>query len=66
MRAYLPLVAVLVALLVGLVVGKAWERYKLRDGRWVDRRRLRDTPQDRKSTRLNSSHVSESRMQSSA
>ena len=40
----LPLLAVLVALLVGLVVGKAWERYKLRDGRWVDRRRLRDTP----------------------
>ena len=44
MRAYLPLLAVLVALLVGLVVGKAWERYKLSDGRWVDRRRLRDTP----------------------
>jgi lipopolysaccharide biosynthesis regulator YciM len=44
MRAYLPLLAVLVALLVGLVVGKAWERYKLRDGRWLDRRRLRDTP----------------------
>ena len=28
----------------GLVVGKAWERYKLRDGRWIDRRRLRETP----------------------
>ena len=27
-----------------LVVGKAWERYKLRDGRWIDRRRLRETP----------------------
>jgi hypothetical protein len=26
--------AVLVALLAGLGVGKAWERYKLRDGRW--------------------------------
>ena len=39
----LPL-AVLVALLVGLGVGKAWERYKLRDGRWIDRRRLRETP----------------------
>jgi lipopolysaccharide biosynthesis regulator YciM len=38
------LVAVLTALLVGLVVGKAWERYKLRDGRWIDRRRLRETP----------------------
>ena len=44
MRAYLPLLATLFALLIGLVVGKAWERYKLRDGRWVDRRRLRETP----------------------
>ena len=38
------LAAVLIALLAGIVVGKAWERYKLRDGRWVDRRRLRETP----------------------
>ena len=38
------LLAVLVALLIGLIVGKAWERYKLRDGRWIDRRRLRETP----------------------
>jgi lipopolysaccharide biosynthesis regulator YciM len=38
------LLAVLVALLVGVVTGKAWERYKLRDGRWIDRRRLRETP----------------------
>jgi lipopolysaccharide biosynthesis regulator YciM len=37
-------VAMLVALLIGLAVGKAWERYKLRDGRWIDRRRLRETP----------------------
>jgi len=44
MRAYLPLLAVLFALVAGLVVGKAWERYKLRDGRWIDRRRLRETP----------------------
>jgi lipopolysaccharide assembly protein B len=44
MGAYAPLLAVLVALLVGLAVGKAWERYKLRDGRWIDRRRLRETP----------------------
>jgi lipopolysaccharide biosynthesis regulator YciM len=36
--------AVLVALLLGVGVGKAWERYKLRDGRWIDRRRLRETP----------------------
>ena len=38
------LLAVLGALLLGLAVGKAWERYKLRDGRWIDRRRLRETP----------------------
>ena len=38
------LLAVLFALLLCLVAGKAWERYKLRDGRWVDRRRLRETP----------------------
>jgi lipopolysaccharide assembly protein B len=44
MSAYVPFLAVLVALLVGLAVGKAWERYKLRDGRWIDRRRLRETP----------------------
>ena len=44
MTTQLYLLAVLVALLVGLAVGKAWERYKLRDGRWIDRRRLRETP----------------------
>jgi len=44
MTTELYLVAVLFALLIGLAVGKAWERYKLRDGRWIDRRRLRDTP----------------------
>jgi lipopolysaccharide biosynthesis regulator YciM len=44
MSGYGPLLAVLIALLAGLVVGKAWERYKLRDGRWIDRRRLRETP----------------------
>lgn len=38
------LLVALVALLVGLAVGKAWERYKLRDGRWVDRRRARESP----------------------
>jgi lipopolysaccharide biosynthesis regulator YciM len=41
---YLPLLGALLALLAGLIVGKAWERYKLRDGRWIDRRRLRETP----------------------
>ncbi|MGE3955940.1 MAG: tetratricopeptide repeat protein [Vicinamibacterales bacterium] len=39
-----PLLAALVALLVGLTIGKAWERYKLRDGTWVDRRRVRESP----------------------
>jgi lipopolysaccharide biosynthesis regulator YciM len=38
------LLAVLVALLVGLAAGKAWERYKLVEGRWVDRRRGRQSP----------------------
>ena len=44
MTTELYLLAVLLALLIGLAVGKAWERYKLRDGRLIDRRRLRDTP----------------------
>ena len=44
MSTQLYLLATLIALLLGLVVGKAWERYKLRDGRWIDRRRLRETP----------------------
>jgi lipopolysaccharide biosynthesis regulator YciM len=41
---YSILLATLVASLVGLGIGKAWERYKLRDGRLVDRRRLRESP----------------------
>lgn len=44
MTTQLYLLAALLALLLGLAVGKAWERYKLRDGRWIDRRRLRETP----------------------
>ena len=36
--------AALVALLIGIAVGKAWERYKLQDGRWIDRRRARESP----------------------
>lgn len=44
MRAYLPLLASLVALLFGLAIGKAWERYKLSGGRWIDRRRARESP----------------------
>ena len=34
----------LIALLVGLAAGKAWERYKLVEGRWIDRRRVRQSP----------------------
>jgi lipopolysaccharide assembly protein B len=44
MGGYLPLLVGLIALLVGLSAGKAWERYKLRDGRWIDRRRARQSP----------------------
>src|SRR5207237_8722416 len=39
-----PLLAALVALLAGLTIGKAWERYKLRDGKWFDRRKARESP----------------------
>jgi len=44
MNEYAPLLAALVALLAGLTIGKGWERYKLRDGTWVDRRRIRESP----------------------
>ena len=44
MNEYATLLAGLVALLVGLAVGKAWERYKLRDGKLFDRRRARESP----------------------
>jgi lipopolysaccharide biosynthesis regulator YciM len=40
----LTTLAILLALLAGLAAGKAWERYKLRDGRWIDRRRARESP----------------------
>jgi len=44
MTAYAPMLAALIALLIGLAVGKAWERYKLRDGTWIDRLRTRESP----------------------
>src|SRR5438309_8616496 len=44
MSQYATFLAALVALLVGLAVGKAWERYKLRDGKCFDRRRARESP----------------------
>ncbi|MGE3276132.1 MAG: tetratricopeptide repeat protein [Vicinamibacterales bacterium] len=43
MSTYLPFVAALLALLLGLAIGKAWERYKLRGGQWIDRRKARDS-----------------------
>lgn len=44
MQGYWLLFGVLIALLIGLAAGKAWERYKLVEGRWVDRRRIRQSP----------------------
>ncbi|MEZ5316543.1 MAG: tetratricopeptide repeat protein [Vicinamibacterales bacterium] len=44
MQEYGVLIGVLFALLVGLATGKAWERYKLVEGRWIDRRRVRQSP----------------------
>jgi len=44
MSSYAPLLAALIALLLGLTIGKAWERYKLRDGKWFDRRKARESP----------------------
>ena len=44
MADYVPFLTALVALLLGLAAGKAWERYKLRDGRWIDRRKARQSP----------------------
>ncbi len=38
------LLAGLIALLAGLAIGKGWERYKLKDGVWIDRRRARESP----------------------
>ncbi len=38
-----PFLGALIAMLLGLAIGKAWERYKLRDGKWIDRRRARDS-----------------------
>jgi lipopolysaccharide assembly protein B len=44
MEGHATLIGVLLALLAGLAIGKAWERYKLEDGRWIDRRRGRESP----------------------
>jgi lipopolysaccharide assembly protein B len=44
MADYELLLTGLLALLAGLTIGKAWERYKLRGGKWIDRRRAREAP----------------------
>lgn len=44
MGEYGLLLVALLTLLAGLSIGKAWERYKLRDGRWIDRRKARESP----------------------
>ncbi|MGH9373428.1 MAG: tetratricopeptide repeat protein [Vicinamibacterales bacterium] len=44
MEGYATLIGALLGLLAGLAIGKAWERYKLQDGRWIDRRRSRESP----------------------
>lgn len=44
MEGYAGFIGILLALLAGLAAGKAWERYKLQDGRWIDRRRGRESP----------------------
>jgi lipopolysaccharide biosynthesis regulator YciM len=44
MNDYGLLITALIALLAGLTIGKAWERYKLRGGKWIDRRRAREAP----------------------
>ena len=44
MGAYAPLLVALRRAARRPAVGKAWERYKLRDGAWIDRRRARESP----------------------
>src|SRR3954467_8019007 len=44
LQGYSVLFGVLIALLGGLAAGKAWERYKLVEGRWIDRRRVKQSP----------------------
>jgi len=40
----ITLAVTLLVFLLGLAIGKAWERYKLRDGRWIDRRKIQESP----------------------
>ena len=38
------MLVILFTLLAGITIGKFWERYKLRGGRWIDRRRAKQSP----------------------
>jgi lipopolysaccharide biosynthesis regulator YciM len=38
------LLSATLALLVGIAAGKLWERYKIQEGSWIDRRRARESP----------------------
>jgi len=40
LNVYTPFIAALLCLVIGLTVGKAWERYRLKAGRLIDRRRM--------------------------
>ena len=40
----LILILTVIALLSGIAIGKAWERYKLQEGHWIDRRKARESP----------------------
>ena len=44
MQDYALFLGILLALLAGLAIGKAWERYKLSDGKLIDRRKARQSP----------------------
>jgi lipopolysaccharide biosynthesis regulator YciM len=44
MGRYDLLLTATLALLVGIAAGKLWERYKIQEGRWIDRRRARESP----------------------
>ncbi len=41
---YGQLISAVLALLIGILGGKLWERYKIQEGRWIDRRRARESP----------------------
>ncbi len=44
MSHYEVLLSATLALLVGIAAGKLWERYRIQEGQWIDRRRARESP----------------------